>query len=125
MFRAKLSIAIAVLLIIVLALATTLYWGMQRAEHHFQRSQLAHAATQAYVDLSHEAYRHFKELMDVLVLNQEITATNDHTQSTQQQLFATIQQVRSSIIAEIEHIESTTSIADDDDDVNSRSGRDD
>ncbi len=115
MFRAKLSIAIAVLLIIVLALATTLYWGMQRAEHHFQRSQLAHAAAQAYVDLSHEAYRHFKELMDVLVLNQEITATNDHTQSTQRQLFATIEQVRNTVLAEIEHIESTVSIADDDD----------
>ncbi len=104
-FRIKLSIAIAVLLGIVLTLATTLFLGMQRAEYHFQRSHLAHGAAQAYVDLSNHAYRHFKELLDRIALNGDAGTSLEHAQLTQRQLFAAVERVRASIQTEIGHIE--------------------
>ncbi|VAW96779.1 hypothetical protein MNBD_GAMMA20-1278, partial [hydrothermal vent metagenome] len=55
MFRLKLTTALSVLLSIILLLAATLYWGTHRAEYYFQRSQLAHNTSQAYVQLSHNA----------------------------------------------------------------------
>ena len=71
MFRLKLSIAISVLLIIILVLSATLYWGSQRVEYYSKRSQLAYDALESYVQLSHAAYRHFKELVDIVVLGGE------------------------------------------------------
>lgn len=68
MFRLKLTISIAVLLSIVLLLAGTLYWGKQHMEYYTQRSELAHDTAKAYIQLSHDAYRHFKQLVDIVVL---------------------------------------------------------
>ncbi len=60
MFRIKLSIAIVVLLFLVLLLAAGLYWGAHRAAYYSERNQLARDAAEAYLELSHSAYRHFK-----------------------------------------------------------------
>lgn len=112
MLRTKLSIAIAVLLATVLTLAATLFWGMQRAEYHLQRSQLAHAAALDYVDLSHDAYRHFKELTDILALNSGATVAGSDAEQSRQQLLAAIDKVRSSVQSEIDHISNADADAD-------------
>ncbi len=57
------------LLALVLMLAAALHWGSHRAEYYFERSYLAHDAAQEYLTLSHNTYRHFKELVDIVVFN--------------------------------------------------------
>ena len=95
--------ALAVLLTIVLLLAATLYWGAHREEYYFQRSQLAHDASLAYVQLSHGAYRHFKELLDIVVLNGDTSI--EQAKLSYQKLQQSLNQLRIATNAEINHVD--------------------
>lgn len=103
MFRVKLSIALAIFLTIILALAAILYWGTQRTEYYFQRSQLANTALEAYAQLSHNAYRHFKELLDIVVLSSD--ANSDDTKFTYQALQHSMNKLKNATDAEISWVE--------------------
>ncbi len=103
MFRLKLTTALSVLLSIILLLAATLYWGTHRAEYYFQRSQLAHNTSQAYVQLSHDAYRHFKELVDIVVLDGD--ADVGQAKLSYQNLQQSLNQLRIATNAEIYQVD--------------------
>ncbi len=95
--------ALTVLLVIVLLLTATLYWGAHRAEYYFQRSQLAHDAALAYVQLSHDAYRHFKELVDIVVLDGN--ASVEQAKRSYQKLQQSLNLLRIATNAEINHVD--------------------
>lgn len=95
--------ALAILLIIVLLLAATLYWGAHREEYYFQRSQLTHDAALAYVQLSHDAYRHFKELVDIVVLDGDVSV--EQAKLSYQKLHQSLNQLRIATNAEIAQVD--------------------
>lgn len=103
MFRIKLTSAIAALLILLLMLATALYWGVHRSEYYFERSQRAQDAAQAYVQLSHDAYRHFKELVDIVVLDGNVSV--DQAKLSYQTLHQSLDSLREAIEAEISQVD--------------------
>jgi len=94
---------IAVLLTIVLLLAATLRWGTNRAQYYFDRKQLAQDAAQAYVQLSHNAYRHFKELVDIVVLGGD--ADLEEATLSHQELQKSVKQLRLITDAEIDYVD--------------------
>lgn len=103
MLRIKLIIAIAVLLALVFMLAALQFWGTQRAAYYYERSHLAHDAALAYLQLSHDAYRHFKELMDIVVLeNSELHAKQ--AEQSYQTLTQSINHIRLATDAEIDFV---------------------
>jgi len=103
MFRFKLTSAIVALLSLILMLSAILYWGTIRSEYYFERSQRAQDAAQAYVQLSHSAYRHFKELVDIVVLDGD--ASVEQAKLTYQQLHDSLDGLREAINAEIVQID--------------------
>lgn len=103
MFRLKLTAALAILLIIILLLSATLYWGTYRTEYYFQRSPLAHDSTQAYVQLSHDDYRHFKELVDIVVLDGD--ASVEQAKFSHQKLQQSLNRLRVAVNAEINYVD--------------------
>ncbi|MCF6237027.1 MAG: HAMP domain-containing histidine kinase [Gammaproteobacteria bacterium] len=103
MFITKLTITISALLAIILLLAATLYWGTQRAEYYFQRIKLTHDTTQAYVQVSHDAYRHFKELVDTVVLDGD--DSDEQSRRSYQALHQSIKQLQITSSAEINYVD--------------------
>lgn len=103
MFRFKLTSAIAALLALILILATILYWGTHRSEYYFERSHRAQDAAQAFVQLSHDAYRHFKELVEIMVLDGDTSV--DQAKQSYEQLHKSIKGLEAAINAEIEHVD--------------------
>lgn len=99
MYRVKLSFTIGILLMVILALATVLYWGMQRTAFYTERSRLASDALEAYVQLSHDAYRHFKEMTDVIVLDGEAGANDINT--SYENLIGSLRKLKKVTLAEI------------------------
>lgn len=69
MFRTKLAFGLIVLVCLVLANSAGLYWYTGETEQYFQRNQVAHHELQSYMALSLDAYRHVKQLADLLVLD--------------------------------------------------------
>lgn len=67
MFRFRLAVVVVVSYIFVLFLALVLYWGSNQVARYFQLSQSAYEAFDHYGRLSQEAYRHFKQRMDILI----------------------------------------------------------
>lgn len=103
MLRATLTLFITVLLCFVLGLAALLIWGAQQAEYQFQRSQLAHDALEAYMQLSLDAYHHFKILADVLLLDNGIISA--YVVDSRRDLFETLEKVKTATRKEIEFTE--------------------
>lgn len=73
MFRTKLTLAFAAMLAFVLFLAGVLFWGASRSEYYLQRSQLAHYNLEAYLRLSDETFHHFKQLLDIILIDDQGT----------------------------------------------------
>ncbi len=69
MFTTKLTLAFAAMLAFVLFLAGVLLWGANRSSYYLQRSQLAHYNLEAYLRLSDETYHHFKQLADIILID--------------------------------------------------------
>ena len=101
MFRTKLSFAIVALLIVILGLAAALYWGGQRAEYYMQRAQSAQDTLEAYVLLSHDANRHFKEMLDVIVFEDGEEGVED-VKASYQILVHSLTRLRNKTDAEID-----------------------
>ena len=69
MFTTKLTLAFAAMLAFVLFLAGVLLWGANRSTYFLHRSQLAHYNLEAYLRLSDETYHHFKQLADIILID--------------------------------------------------------
>ncbi len=69
MFTTRLTLAFAAMLAFVLFLAGVLFWGASRSNYYLHRSQLAHYNLEAYLRLSDETYHHFKQLADVILID--------------------------------------------------------
>ncbi len=102
MYKVKLTGTILVLLALILMLSIVLYWGTLRSEYYFERSQRAQDAAQAFIQLSHDAYRHFKERIDIVVLPE---ADLEQARRSYQDLRQTLRELRAAIEAELEQVE--------------------
>jgi signal transduction histidine kinase len=67
MIRTKLILAFITCLLVVLIMATLLFWGPERMAQQLDRGFLAHQQAEAYLRLSNETYRHFWHLADRLI----------------------------------------------------------
>ena len=68
MFTTKLTLTFAAMLAFVLFLSGVLLWGASRSSYFLHRSQLAHYNLEAYLRLSDETYHHFKQLADIILI---------------------------------------------------------
>jgi hypothetical protein len=75
MLRTKLVVAFIGLLGPAIVMGFLLYWGPRQMELRLERSLLAHAEVQAYLDLALEAYRHLQQLSYEATLGQPIDPT--------------------------------------------------
>ena len=97
--RNRLGIALGAMLIIVLGLASLLYWGTQQTQIFLQRGHYAHAQLEAYLNLSLEAQRYFKKLADWLALGAPPSLQPGI--DSPQQLQSALQQLRSLTVEEL------------------------
>ena len=67
MFKTKLTAAFAGLLAMLLLLAGSLYWSMNRIDQLVERTHLAHEELETYLSLSAETYRMFKQFRRILL----------------------------------------------------------
>jgi signal transduction histidine kinase len=98
MFRFRLAVVIIVSFGFVLLLGIALYWGSNQVARHFQRSQTAYEAFDRYERLSQEAYRHFKQRMDSLILASPIAKAG--VESSTHRLYEAMQELRNTAVAE-------------------------
>lgn len=105
MFRVRIAIALAVLLSLILILAGALYWGMQQTQYHFHRSQLAQAALEAYSRLPLDAYLHFNEIIDAILIDRSIGGGQD-SQEMRARLEESMENVAAAVRREIAYLES-------------------
>jgi two-component system OmpR family sensor kinase len=75
MLRTKLVVAFIGLLGPAIVMGFLLYWGPRQMELRLERSLLAHAEVQAYLDLALEAYRHLQQLSYEATLGQPVDPT--------------------------------------------------
>lgn len=101
MLRTKIVILVGVLLSAVIALGGVLYWGTQRVEYYFQRSQLAYTALEAYLRLSQDVYRHFKEHLDTFI--KDLDPANTESVASYEQLKKSLEDVRAATHYEMVH----------------------
>lgn len=104
MFRTKLTLAFAAMLVFVLFLAGVLFWGASRSSYYLQRSQLAHYNLEAYLRLSNETYHHFKQLADVILIDEWRTRVD--VSPSRRQLEMVLADIRTLTEAERDFVES-------------------
>ncbi|QSA98792.1 cell wall metabolism sensor histidine kinase WalK [Methylococcus sp. EFPC2] len=69
MLRVRLALVLGLTLAFVVFLVLVLFRGTDRVAVYFHRTQTAYEVFDRYQDLSHEAYRHFKQRMDLHLLD--------------------------------------------------------
>ncbi len=105
MYRVKMAISIAAMLIFVLALGATLLWGTQKSDYFFKRSEYSHEVLDAYQQLSVETDRFFHEHLSIIALSPaKYSLSNDHSYRRVQVALDNLKQV---IQAEINFLIST------------------
>lgn len=92
MLRLRLALVIAVSLFFVIVLGVALYWGSRRVEWYVASGQRAYEAFDRYEELSLSAYRHFKQRMDLLLVDNE--ATQADVDSSEQRLRAAMNRLQ-------------------------------
>ena len=96
MFRFRLAVVIVVSFGFVLILGIALYWGSNQVARYFQRSQAAYEAFDHYERLSQEAYRHFKQRMDLLITDSPTAEAG--VESSKQRLYEAMQALRNTAV---------------------------
>ena len=76
MYRTRLSLSFAALVILVLFLTVVLVWGINRAGTHIDRSAEAHAELETFLTLSAETYRLFKQFRKTLLNGESASAAD-------------------------------------------------
>jgi two-component system OmpR family sensor kinase len=74
MLRTKLILVFALVLALVVGMSGLLFWGTRTIQQTYERGLTAHDVLEAYTRLSNDAYRHFKQLLDRLVLGAPLEA---------------------------------------------------
>lgn len=92
MLRTKLILTFSGLLVLVVGMTALLFWGTNRLQYHYERGLLAHEELEAYVRLSTDAYRHFKQLVDRLVIGAPLNL--DDVQPGADRLQASLEHLR-------------------------------
>lgn len=100
MLRVRLALVIGVSLGFVVFLVLALYWGTDRVEAYFQRTQAAYEAFDRYQSLSHEAYRHFKQRMDLQLVDGPNTRAD--VEMSRQRVDAAIERLRDTVARNVE-----------------------
>lgn len=103
MLRTRIALLAIILTSSVLVLGIVIFWGAQRAEYYFQRSQLAHARGEAYLRLSQDAYRHFKEQLDIVI--KDLDPFNVESVESYEQLKKSLEAVKAATRREISHVD--------------------
>jgi signal transduction histidine kinase len=92
MLRVRLALVVAVSLCFVFVLGFTLYWGAHKIALYSSRSQAAYEAFDRYQQLYREAYRYFKQRMDLLLVDQQGTAAD--VEMSRQRLHDAVERLR-------------------------------
>ena len=92
MLRVRLALVVAVSLCFVFVLGFTLYWGAHKIALYSSRSQAAYEAFDRYQQLYREAYRYFKQRMDLLLVDQQGTVAD--VEMSRQRLHDAIERLR-------------------------------
>jgi signal transduction histidine kinase len=93
--RLRLAIVIAVSMMFVVVLAVVLFGGARAVESFVDSGQRAYAAFDRYGALSLNAYRHFKQRMDLLLVDNE--ATQQDVESSARELREALQRLREAV----------------------------
>ncbi|MCK9619051.1 MAG: ATP-binding protein [Methylobacter sp.] len=96
MFRFRLAVVIVVSFCFVLFLGIALYWSSSQVGQYFQRSQMAYEAFDHYERLSQEAYRHFKQRMDRLIIVSPTAEAG--VESSKHRLYEAMQNLRNTAV---------------------------
>lgn len=92
MLRVRLALVVAVSLCFVFVLGFTLYWGAHKIALYSSRSQAAYEAFDRYQQLYREAYRYFKQRMDLLLVDQQGTVAD--VEMSRQRLHDAVERLR-------------------------------
>ncbi|WP_084162285.1 sensor histidine kinase [Methylocaldum szegediense] len=92
MLRVRLALVVAISLCFVFVLGLTLYWGSHKIALYSSRSQAAYEAFDRYQQLYREAYRYFKQRMDLLLVDQQGTVAD--VEMSRQRLHDAIERLR-------------------------------
>ena len=92
MLRVRLALVVAISLCFVFVLGFTLYWGSHKIALYSSRSQAAYEAFDRYQQLYREAYRYFKQRMDLLLVDQQGTSAD--VEMSRQRLHDAVERLR-------------------------------
>lgn len=95
MLRIRLALVIAVSFCFVVVLGLALFWGSHQVELYVHRGKMAYEAFVRYEALSQDAYRHFKQRMDLLLVDNE--ATKADVESSGQRLRDAMDRLKNTI----------------------------
>lgn len=100
MLRVRLALVVAISLCFVFVLGFTLYWGAHKIALYSSRSQAAYEAFDRYQQLYREAYRYFKQRMDLLLVDQQGTAAD--VEMSRQRLHDAIERLRKAAATDLD-----------------------
>jgi signal transduction histidine kinase len=95
MLRVRLAVVIGVSLGFVVFLVLALYWGTDRVAVYYQRARLAYEALDRYQELSNAAYRHFKQRMDLQLVDS--AKTRSDVDLSRQRVYTVIERLRDAV----------------------------
>lgn len=95
MLRVRLALVIGVSLGFVVFLVLVLFRGTDRVSAYFHRTQAAYEAFDRYQDLAHTAYRHFKQRMDLQLVDSPNSRSD--VELSRQSLYAAIERLRDTV----------------------------
>lgn len=98
MLLVRLALVIAVSFCFVVILGLALYAGSREVEWYVDSGQMAYEAFDRYESLAQDAYRHFKQRMDLLLVDNE--ATQADVESSGRRLRETIKRLKSASAAQ-------------------------
>ncbi|MGX2041796.1 ATP-binding protein [Methylocaldum sp. MU1018] len=100
MLRVRLALVVAISLCFVFVLGFTLYWGSHKIALYSSRSQSAYEAFDRYQQLYREAYRYFKQRMDLLLVDRQGTAAD--VEMSRQRLHDALERLRKAAATDID-----------------------
>lgn len=95
MLRARLALVSGVSLAFVVFLVLVLFRGTDRVSTYFHHTQAAYEAFDRYQELSHEAYRHFKQRMDLQLVDSPNSRSD--VELSRQRVYAAIERLRNTV----------------------------
>ncbi len=101
MLRTKLIAACAGCIGLILVMAGLLFWGPVAIERQIERSLWAHQQTEAYLRLSSEAYAHFWQLADQLVVAAGTGTPSGQAPASPARIRAELQRLEQLTLAEV------------------------